>query len=78
MPSRCLAAGAAGLLAVAIGLLLGSMLRPAVAALSAAALSATAGLVAAAGWLGMGPEPMGGIAQLAHIELQSRPVATWA
>lgn len=70
-----MAVAAAGLLAVAVGLLLGSMLRPPVAALSTAALCAAAGLVAAAGWLGMGPEPMGGLAQLAHIELQARPVA---
>jgi ABC-type transport system involved in multi-copper enzyme maturation permease subunit len=73
--ATALAVAAAGLLAVAVGLLFGSALRPALAALLALLCCAGLGLAAAAGWLGIGPEPLGGLAQLAHIELAGRPTA---
>ena len=73
--ATALAVAAAGLLAVALGLALGSALRPAPAALLALGCCGAIGLAAAAGWLGMGPEPFGGVAQLAHIELARRPTA---
>jgi ABC-type transport system involved in multi-copper enzyme maturation permease subunit len=69
------AVAAGGLLAVAAGLVMGSVVRPALAALTAGVVCSAAGLASAAGLFGLAPEPLGGLAQLAHIELQGRPTA---
>lgn len=70
------AVAAGGLIAIAAGLLLGSLLRPAPAALLSATIFGVAALAAVSGLLGMGPEPLGGLAHLAHIELARRPTAS--
>jgi len=66
---------AAGFAAVATGLLCGCGLGPRPAALLAAVAVAAAGLATTSGLLGSAPNPLGGLAQLAQLEAEHRPVA---
>jgi hypothetical protein len=66
---------AAGLVAVATGLLCGSALGPRPAALLAVVVVAAAGLATAGGLSGATPNPLGGLALLGRLEAEHRPVA---
>lgn len=66
---------AAGLLAIAAGLVAGSLAGVRVATLLAAVVVLVPSMASAAGWLGDAPQPLGGLASLARLEIVPRPVA---
>jgi len=66
---------AAGLVAVATGLLCGAGLGPRPATLLVVVVIAAAGVATASGLLGSTPNPLGGLVLLATLEAEHRPVA---
>jgi hypothetical protein len=70
------AVAAAGLLAVGTGLVAGSLLSVRAATLLAIIAVLSTSIASVAGWLGSVPQPLGGLWELARLEVTRSPVAT--